>query len=118
MSDKLTKFITKDTGDHLKKDDGKSRLDLLPPEAIIALGDLYKVGALKYTDRGWEEGMDWGRCAGALLRHVFKWMKGEDYDPETGAHHMIAVAWGAFALYTYHVRKIGKDDRPCTTKTS
>jgi len=104
-------LTSNDTGDHLRKDDGKSRLDLLPPEAILALGDLYAQGALKYTPRGWEEGMSWGRCLGSLLRHVFKWARGEDYDKDTGAHHMISAAWNAIALYTYHVRKIGIDDR-------
>lgn len=106
-----------DTGDSLRKDDGKSRVDLIPPEAIEALGHLYRVGAAKYAARGWEAGMDWGRCLGAMLRHTYKWMKGEDYDPETGAHHMIAVAWNAFALYTYHVRKLGKDDRSSVSTT-
>ena len=103
--------IPVESGDHLRKDAGKSRLDLLPPEAIVALGDLYARGAVKYTPRGWEEGMSWGRCLASLLRHAFKWMRGEDYDEETGAHHMIAVMWNAAALYTYHVRKIGTDDR-------
>lgn len=101
----------KDTGDHLRKDDGKLRFDLLPPEPIEALVGLYTTGSIKYSPRGWEEGMTWGRCFGALMRHAWKWLRGEDYDPETGAHHMIAVMWNAAALYTYHVRKIGTDDR-------
>lgn len=110
-------MIPHDTGDRLRKDDGKSRLDLIPPEAIEALGHLYRAGAEKYAPRGWEEGMSWGRCLGAMLRHVFKWMRGEDYDPETKAHHMIAVMWNAAALYTYHVRKKGTDDRSSVSTT-
>lgn len=104
-------FVLAETGDKLRLDDGKERFDLLPPEALFALSALYTRGAKKYAARGWEEGMDWGRCFSALMRHAWKWMRGEDYDPETGAHHMIAVAWNAFALFTYHERKVGKDDR-------
>lgn len=104
-------FKLQDTGDHLRKDDGKLRFDLLPPEAVEALVALYTRGAQKYTPRGWEEGMAWSRCLGSLMRHLWKWIRGEDYDAETGAHHMIAVAWNAFALYTYHVRNKGTDDR-------
>lgn len=100
-----------ETGDHLRKDDGKSRMDLIPPEMPEALGQLYRRGAEKYSPRGWEEGMNWGRCFASLLRHAWKWAKGEDYDEETGAHHMIAVIWNATALYIYHVRKKGTDDR-------
>lgn len=101
-----------ETGDAMRKDDGKSRLDLIPAEALLALGFLYGEGVKKYRQRGWEEGMAWCRCFASMMRHACKWMMGEEYDPETGAHHMIAVAWNAFALYTYHVRKVGEDDRP------
>ena len=101
-----------ETGDHLRKDDGKPRFDLLPPEPLFALGQLYAFGAQKYADRGWEAGMSWGRCFASMMRHAWKFWRGEDYDEDSGAHHMIAVAWNAFAIYTYFVRKIGADDRP------
>lgn len=105
--------IPHDTGDRMRKDDGKSRFDLIPAEPLFALGELYAKGAIKYAPRGWEEGMSWGRCFGALMRHAWKFWRGEDYDAETGAHHMIAVAWNAFAIYVYAVRNRGTDDRPC-----
>lgn len=107
--------LVNEAGDSLRKDFGKERFDLLPPEALFALAQLYTRGAAKYAARGWEEGMDWSRCFGSLMRHAWKWLRGEDYDEETGAHHMVAVAWNAFALYTYHVRKKGKDDRSIST---
>lgn len=100
-----------DTGDSLRKDDGKTRFDLLPPEAIEELAKLYTRGAQKYEPRGWEQGMAWSRCLGPLMRHLWKWIRGEDFDQETGAHHMIAVMWNAAAIYTYHIRKLGTDDR-------
>lgn len=96
----------------MRKDDGKSRFDLIPPEPLFALGDLYAAGARKYSPRGWEEGMSWGRCFGAMMRHAWKFWRGENVDPETGAHHMIAVAWNAFAIFVYFERNIGIDDRP------
>ena len=103
--------IPHDTGDHMRKDAGKPRFDLLPPEPLFALADLYAQGAKKYSARGWEAGMSWGRCFGAMMRHAWKFWRGEDFDEETGAHHMIAVMWNAAAIYTYFVRKIGTDDR-------
>lgn len=93
------------------KDDGeKARWELVPPE-ITALVDLFTKGAKKYGDRNWERGMSWGRIFGALMRHAWKWMAGEEIDPETGAHHMVAVAWNAIVLYTYTKRQVGTDDR-------
>lgn len=98
----------------LRFNDGKPRFDLIPPEALIALAQHFQKGANKYQDRNWEnDGMKW--CQGtfaSLERHAWAWMSGEDYDPENGSHHMIAVMWNAAALYTYHVRNIGIDDRP------
>lgn len=103
-----------ETGDSLRLDDGKPRMDLIPPEAMLALGSLYAAGAAKYKPRGWEDGMDWGRCVSALERHLQVWKAGEDYDDGEGgsnAHHMINVAWNAIALFTYNYRGIGTDDR-------
>jgi hypothetical protein len=100
----------------LRYDNGKPRYDLIPPEAIEALAILYTQGSKKYSERNWEEGMNWCRCFSSMMRHSWKWLRGEDYDYDektnTKTHHMISVAWNAFALYTYCVRFIGKDDRP------
>lgn len=97
----------------LRYNEGKARFDLIPPEALEALAAHYARGALKYADRNWERGMDWTRgCFASMERHAWAWMRGEDCDPETGTHHMIAVAWNAFALFTYAQRGIGADDRP------
>lgn len=93
-----------------KFDGDKPRWELVPPE-ITALVDLFTRGAKKYGDRNWEKGMSWGRIFGALMRHAWLWMSGEEYDRETGAHHMVAAAWNAIVLYVYHKRKVGIDDR-------
>lgn len=101
----------------LRYDQEKPRMDLVPPEAIFGLAEVYTTGAKKYAERNWELGMDWGRCFASLMRHAWKWMKGETFDEETGHHHMLHVAWNALALYVYYERKIGKDDRPRLTNT-
>lgn len=94
----------------LRYDAGKLRLDLLPREWIIALGEVTTKGAEKYEDRNWERGMPWSKVWGPMLRHAFKWLGGERYDQETGCHHLAMVAWNALALMVYDVRVIGQDD--------
>lgn len=96
----------------LRYNEGKPRFDLIPPEAELALAEHYLVGAKKYAERNWELGMDWMKVYASLRRHENAWHRGEDYDPESGTHHMIAVAWNAIALYTYAMRGLGQDDRP------
>lgn len=109
-----TKPSSPGDGGGLRFSAGKPRYDLMPPEAVIALANHYLVGSRIYAERNWERGMAWGQCFRAVCSHAFKWLMGHDYDAETGTHHMIAVAWNAFALFTYHIRKIGTDDRPKT----
>ncbi len=98
-------------GGGLRFNDGKPRYDLIPPEFMDALATHYGRGAAKYQDRNWERGMNWSKCFASLMRHAWSWMRGQDFDPENGTHHMVAVAWNAIAIYTYATRNIGTDDR-------
>ena len=87
-----------------------ARFDLIPPEALWALAEVYGRGAQKYADRNWELGYPWSLCVGALMRHLLRWIMGERCDPETGCHHLAQVAWHAFALFTFEARQKGTDD--------
>ena len=95
----------------LRYDAGKSRYDLIPPEALDAIATLYTYGANKYAERNWEKGMSWSRCFGSLMRHAWAFWRGENVDPESGLHHMTHAAWNCIALFTYSVKAIGTDDR-------
>lgn len=95
-----------------KDDSGKERMELIPPEAMIALGEIMTFGAAKYGDRNWERGMAWGRLFGAAMRHLWAWWRRDETDPETGRSHL----WHAFCCIAFLValeeRKHGTDDRP------
>lgn len=93
-----------------RNDEGKVRLDLIPPEWVWALGGILTVGAKPHGDRNWEKGMRWSRMIGSLLRHLYKFLSGSKYDSGTGYHHLALVAWNALALMSYDLRKIGEDD--------
>ena len=96
----------------IKDDKGKTRLDLLPPELMIAVGDILTFGAEKYGERDWERGMDWGRCYAAMQRHMLAWWAGEASDPETGKSHLHHAGACLAFLIAYEARGTGKDDRP------
>ena len=98
-------------GQGLRFDEGKSRVDLLPADALMEVGKVNAYGAAKYAPRNWERGMPWSKVVGPLLRHLFKWMMGENVDSESGQRHIAMVAWNALALLTYELRGIGTDDR-------
>jgi hypothetical protein len=87
-----------------------ARFDLIPGEFETALAEHYGRGARKYEDRNWERGYKWGLSYAALRRHLAAWVAGESLDPETGSHHLVAVAWHCIALYYFERHNLGKDD--------
>jgi hypothetical protein len=95
----------------VKLDAGKSRLDLIPPHAIKALGDTFAYGAKKYADRNWEKGMDWGRVYAATQRHLNEFWSGNDIDPESGLQHLAQAMFGCAVLLEYGRAGVGRDDR-------
>lgn len=98
-----------------KDDSGKERFDLLPPEALFEVARVYTMGAAKYADRNWEGGLAYGRVFAAMLRHAWRWWRGERNDPVDGQHHLSSVVWCGLALlhYDLHPQKYsGFDDRP------
>lgn len=87
-----------------KSDAGKSRMDLIPPEVLIELGNLYSLGAEKYDDNNWKIGMEFGRVYAAMQRHANKWWAGEENDSVDGQHHLDSVLWCAVALRYYMLK--------------
>ena len=71
-----------------KNDEGKLRMDLIPPEAIEALAAVLTFGATKYEDRNWEKGIDRERLFAACQRHLWATWKGERLDPESNLPHI------------------------------
>ena len=105
-----TRYVDPVTG--AEKGRKLARFDLIPVEPLIALAEQYGRGAEKYADRNWERGHPWGITFAALNRHLWLWWNGEDIDPESGANHLDAVMWHAFALREFHVKHPEMDDRP------
>jgi len=96
----------------IKFDEEKLRWDLVPPDAMEAVVDIFTYGTRKYDDRNWEQsGLRWGQLKAALDRHMNAFWMGEDLDPESGKPHLAHATWNALALLAYFLRKTGEDDR-------
>lgn len=92
----------------------------IPPRFLLALGQHFGEGQIKYPDAepgrpNWSRGYAWSLSANALERHLLAWLAGEDYD-EDGRHNLVAVAWHASVLYTFQTEALGTDDRPAYYK--
>lgn len=92
------------------KQQKKARFDLVPVRPLKLLAEHYGHGLNHYEERNWEKGIEWGLCYAALMRHVTTWWSGEDLDQD-GFHHLVAVAWYAFALLEYAETHPEKDNR-------
>lgn len=104
-----------------KDDNGKARIELIPPELVFAVAEVLTFGARKYEARNWEKGMHWGRVFGALMRHLWAWWGGHgpttrsflfgELDDETGFSHLWHAGCCIAFLIAYEERGAGTDDR-------
>ena len=105
--------VTSETGG--QKGRKPQRMDLLPPEALLALSEVYGMGAEKYDDHNYLKGYNWSLSFGALLRHVMAAEKGEWLDDESGLPHVMHAAWHCFSLFMFEKHGLGTDDRISST---
>lgn len=97
-------FKTKDSGKteefksgyHRDTQEGKIRYDLIPPEALKRVGELYGRGAKLYGDDNWKKGAPFKRIYASIFRHLMAWRMGEDDED-----HLAAVIWNTMALIYY-----------------
>jgi len=92
-------MIKKDTGS--KFDDGKNRLDLIPPDATEGLGLVLTFGAKKYAPYNWLEGIKYSKIIAAIKRHLLAVERNEDIDSESGLLHVDHIACNIAFLQTY-----------------
>ncbi len=99
-----------DKASHFSED--KPGVDQIPPECLLAWGDVFTYGEKKYGKSNWLKGTNWHEFVGSAFRHLLKWQLGEDLDPESGLPHLAHALWNVGALMTYQERGLGTDDRP------
>lgn len=101
----------------VKHDQGKPRVDLVPVSGILAAARGFGYGAEKYSPWNWASGLEWLRLYGAILRHLFAWVDGEETDGESGLHHLDHAMASLMMLQTSAEQGLGKDNRPYPRET-
>ncbi len=96
-----------------KFDEGKNRLDLIPPAATEGIGLVLTFGAKKYAPYNWTNGINYSKIIGAIKRHLLAIEKGENFDAESGLLHIDHIACNAAFLQTFqrHEKYLKFDDR-------
>lgn len=73
--------------------------DLVPFQEITdAFARVAEYGAKKYAPWNWSKGLSRVQLCCSLLRHVFAYIRGEDYDEESKLLHTDHILWNAAAL--------------------
>ena len=96
----------------VKMDAGKVRLDLVPPEVMMALGTVLTYGAEKYEPWNYTKGMRAGRLVASLKRHMIAMEAGEQLDPETSLPHMWMMLANISMLVSCDLRGVLEWDLP------
>ena len=92
---------------------GKVSFALMPFHLLAGATRVLMAGTLKYVHWNWTKGMKWSICFDCACRHLFKWwFLGEDFDPETGEHHLDYVLCNVLFLKHYTKAYTDGDDRP------
>lgn len=94
--------------------DGKLRYDLIHPVAEEGLVKVLTKGSEKYEPRNWERGMAWSKVVASLKRHLAAFVKGEDFDKESGELHVNHIQCNAHFLSAYYKIFPQGDDRQHT----
>ena len=85
-----------------KFDGGKLEYGLLPPHALKEVVKVLTFGAQKYDRDNWQKVPDSKRrYFDALQRHVWAWKEGEEFDPESGIHHLAHAMCCLMFLYEH-----------------
>lgn len=82
----------------IKQDNGKLRMELIPPETLKALAEVLTYGANKYSANSWQQ-VEPQRYLGALLRHLVEYMQdNSSVDDESKIKHIDHVLCNACFL--------------------
>jgi hypothetical protein len=96
-----------------KYDQGKNRVDLLDIRALEEIARVLTYGAKKYSEENWKLVPNlYRRYYGALLRHIFAWMRGERVDKETKITHLAHAGACILFLLGAEMSGIQKENQP------
>ena len=100
MSKEMKEWEEKTKG--RKFDSGKLEYGLLPPHALKETVKVLTFGAQKYERDNWQKVPDSKRrYFDALQRHLWAWKEGEEFDPESGIHHLAHAMCCLMFLYEH-----------------
>ena len=83
---------------------GKLEWRLLPIDLIQETVRVMMYGSNKYSPNNWKRGFSYSSVIECLQRHIDEFKIGEDFDKESGLHHLAHAMCNLVFLYFFHKR--------------
>lgn len=96
-----------------EKRKGKGRCDLLPACSLLRLAKHFEDGSEHYGDRNWEKGMPISIMLDSGIRHLLKYMDGQDDED-----HLCAAAWNILNAMWMEEKRPDMQDIPARGKNN
>lgn len=97
----------------VKHDQGKLRMDLVPPDVTVAMAAVLGYGAEKYEAWNFAKGMRQGRLLASAQRHLEEMKAGVAYDEESGfPHSWMLLTNMAMYIHCQNAGKLEHDVQP------
>lgn len=95
-----------------KQTDGKLPLQLTPWLSVMEMVRVLEFGAQKYDSWNWSKGLSFMGCIASTMRHLIKFISGQDNDDESGLSHIAHAMCNCAFLLHFVKMGGGTDDRP------
>lgn len=91
----------------------KPPLSTLPCPVLFEVGNALLEGGCKYRRHNYRlAGVRASIYYDAAMRHLMQWWEGEDFDRDSGVHHVSKAIAGLIVLRDTMMRDMCQDDRP------
>lgn len=81
---------------------GKVQTREVYPDFIMGIGDVLTASRAKYEHYNWCKPTKLSTPYESAMRHLMQFQSGEDFDKESGKHHLLHVATNIMFMY-YHI---------------
>lgn len=109
VTDAVASESTKATTGSLRFNTGKVQTREIDPSFILGIGEVLTKSREKYPEMNWALPTKLSTPYESLQRHLLKFWSGEDFDKDSGKHHLLHVATNVMFLY-YHVMNSPEGD--------
>ena len=95
----------------LRFNEGKIQTREIDPDFILGIGEVLTKSRAKYEHFNWQKPTAFSTPYESLMRHLMLFQKGEEFDTESNAHHLLHAATNIMFLYYHSKNNTGIDDR-------